>query len=401
MRIRGLARRTGAGVTAVLLLGLASACGGQAPADMATSSAPPTAPISISPSPTPKSLEERIAAARGAVVRVETARCEGRAVGTGFAIDDHRIVTAAHVIDGAVAVTVQGDGFVATAEVIGANRDRDVAVLWVDHSFETTLSLGQGRPGLGAEVTLLGFPDAETTLQASRGIVSGTDGEVRYDDGVELSGLIATDASINGGNSGGPALAADDTVMGLVTGKQVWLVGDVPAEGRGFLIPSDQLMSMTRQWTTRAHLLPAACDGSQTGSVIPFPVTVETADPVVIDLTRTLALFGQAISSGDYRSAWQFYSPAAQVNLGDLSSWQAGLQTSTWASLDVTSGGAGNDSAGVDARIRTYQDSAFGPQGQSCTDWHLGYSLSPAAGGGGWLIDKAVNLGDSPKPCDA
>ena len=155
----------------VLLLGLASACGGQAPADMATSSAPPTAPISISPSPTPKSLEERIAAARGAVVRVETARCEGRAVGTGFAIDDHRIVTAAHVIDGAVAVTVQGDGFVATAEVIGANRDRDVAVLWVDHSFETTLSLGQGRPGLGAEVTLLGFPDAETPLQASRGIV--------------------------------------------------------------------------------------------------------------------------------------------------------------------------------------------------------------------------------------
>ena len=89
------------------------------------------------------------------------------------------------------------------------------------------------------------------------------------------------------------------------------------------------------------------------------------------------------------------------MNLGDLSSWQAGLQTSTWASLDVTSGGAGNDSAGVDARIRTYQDSAFGPQGQSCTDWHLGYSLSPAAGGGGWLIDKAVNLGDSPKPCDA
>jgi len=69
---------------------------------------------------------------------------------------------------------------------------------------------------------------AEGSLSMTRGIVSG----YRIVDGLEY---LQTDAAINGGNSGGPLVADDGTVVGIVVGR----LSD--AEGIGLAVKADQV----------------------------------------------------------------------------------------------------------------------------------------------------------------
>ena len=154
-----------------------------------------------------------------------------------------RILTAAHVVLDAQTVSVQGDGFDAVAEVVGVDKATDSAVIWTAAALPHHLSLSDATPALGSPLALLGFPRAVSDLRVTQGIVSGVDAAVENytEPALSLEHLIATDAAINGGNSGGPALNTSGQVVGLVTGKSVWNVDDTPVEGTGYVVPSDQV----------------------------------------------------------------------------------------------------------------------------------------------------------------
>ncbi|MCC5639301.1 trypsin-like peptidase domain-containing protein [Nostoc sp. CHAB 5844] len=157
-----------------------------------------------------------------------------RGTGSGFIISgDGRILTNAHVVDGADTVTVVlKDGRSFQGKVLGKDELTDVAVVKIQASNLPTVTLGnseQLQPGEWAIAigNPLGLDNTVTT-----GIISATGRSSNQigaaDKRVEF---IQTDAAINPGNSGGPLLNARGEVIAMNTAI---IQG---AQGIGFAIP--------------------------------------------------------------------------------------------------------------------------------------------------------------------
>jgi S1-C subfamily serine protease len=161
------------------------------------------------------------------------------ATGSGFLIDDDgRVVTNAHVVDGAerVEVTLGEDGETYEAELLGADLSTDVAVLEIDADAEqlTPLTLGDSTAvEVGDPVVAIGNPFG-LDHTATAGIVSAIQREIRGPDGFTIRDAIQIDAPINPGNSGGPLLDASGHVIGINSQIQSPTGGNV---GIGFAVP--------------------------------------------------------------------------------------------------------------------------------------------------------------------
>jgi putative serine protease PepD len=171
----------------------------------------------------------------------------GEGAGTGVVIDDDgHILTNAHVVAGATAVTVTLDGTPRRATIVGADVAADVAVLHVsDTSGLVPADLGP-VPRVGDDVlavgNALGLPGDPTV---TRGIVSALDRSIATDSGT-LRGLIQTDAAISSGNSGGPLVDAAGRVIGINTAVAA-SGGGTQASNIGFAISVEQAMSVAER----------------------------------------------------------------------------------------------------------------------------------------------------------
>lgn len=167
-----------------------------------------------------------------------------RGTGSGFIISaDGRILTNAHVVDGADTVTVTlKDGRNFKGKVLGEDPVTDVAVVKIAAQGLPTASLGnseQLKPGEWA-ITIgnpLGLDNTVTT-----GIISAT-GRSSSAVGVpdKRVSFIQTDAAINPGNSGGPLLNQRGEVVGMNTAI---IQG---AQGLGFAIPINKAQNIAEQ----------------------------------------------------------------------------------------------------------------------------------------------------------
>lgn len=142
-------------------------------------------------------------------------------VGTGVVINaDGAILTAHHVVDGALAIRVSfADGTEATARIISAEPENDIAVLMADRSPEVIVPAVMGSTGslrVGDEAFAVGHP-LGLAGSMSAGVISGLDRSIPVPGGRTLEGLIQFDAAVNPGNSGGPLLNRNGQVIGIVT----------------------------------------------------------------------------------------------------------------------------------------------------------------------------------------
>jgi S1-C subfamily serine protease len=144
-----------------------------------------------------------------------------RGVGTGVVIiDNGTILTNLHVVVGAKRLRVTFfDGHESEATMVGAQPENDLAVLRAksipdDLQAATMRSTGDLLPG--DEVVAVGFPFG-IGPSASGGIVSGLKRSFRAPEGERLTNLIQFDAAANPGNSGGPLVTMDGSVVGIVT----------------------------------------------------------------------------------------------------------------------------------------------------------------------------------------
>lgn len=164
-----------------------------------TSSASPSAPLTRT---------DIVAAGKAATVLIVQANSQG----SGVYLGNDRVLTALHVVPSSAIVNVSlNDRLVGRAQVIATDENDDLAMLLVPG-----LSAAGARPVSwgasdklreGDELVVLGYP-AGLPFSVKVGVVSG----LREDHGTKL---IQTDASLNPGMSGGPALDPSGALVGI------------------------------------------------------------------------------------------------------------------------------------------------------------------------------------------
>lgn len=142
--------------------------------------------------------------------------------GTGFVYDDSHVVTNAHVVGQASTAQLRfSQGEWSRGSVVGRDPHSDLGVIEVDSfpSSATPLSFMDDEPVVGQKVMVIGNP-FNLDGSATSGIVSGTDRLLPALTGFQIPDAIQTDAAVNPGNSGGPLMSLDSTVVGVVNSKR-------------------------------------------------------------------------------------------------------------------------------------------------------------------------------------
>jgi len=156
--------------------------------------------------------------------------------GSGFILDSQgQILTNHHVIAGArqVEVTLWNKKKY-RADVIGADRQKDLAVLQISAGNLTSATLGDSKAlEVGQKVYAIGNPFGLSGTM-TRGIISSIR-SVRGPEGNAIDQAIQTDAAINPGNSGGPLLNSRGEVIGI--NSMILTGGAEQSAGVGFAIP--------------------------------------------------------------------------------------------------------------------------------------------------------------------
>lgn len=174
--------------------------------------------------------------------------------GSGLLISRQGLVlTNRHVVEDAlfVAVKIEGRGQAYPAELARVSRSADLAFLLLNFPEAGSYHVGIDKTvqelNRGEELVVLGYPkDAAATEAAlTRGVVSRY---VTQDDG---SRLLQTSASINEGNSGGPAFASDGRFAGVVVAKYR------ESEGMGLVIPADVIAAEIQDLVSTADVTQA------------------------------------------------------------------------------------------------------------------------------------------------
>lgn len=172
-----------------------------------------------------------IASSAGAVVTIFA----GDGMGSGFLIaGDGLLLTNHHVVGSARYVKVRWpDGAEDVGEVLRSDPGRDVALVRTSAPRSPPLVLRTLAPRLGEAVFVVGTPlDQRFQGSVTKGVVSAT----RIYEG---RAYIQSDAVVNGGNSGGPLLDEEGSVVGItVSGMEI---GGAPV-GINLFIPIDDAL---------------------------------------------------------------------------------------------------------------------------------------------------------------
>lgn len=145
------------------------------------------------------------------VVSVET---DSGSFGSGFFVTSGCLaVTNSHVVHGAESIALHTSGRrLVSAKILAEDQNRDLALLATNTHSCSPLHFAALTPKPGVEVFAVGSPlGLESTV--TRGIVSA----LRETKGGRH--FIQLDAALNPGNSGGPVVARDGTVVGVSTMK--------------------------------------------------------------------------------------------------------------------------------------------------------------------------------------
>jgi len=188
-----------------------------------------------------------------------------RSIGSGVIVDpDGYIVTNAHVVAGAQRVQViiptlapdqsplrslvSARGQIVEAQIIGTDRELDLALLKVDRIGLPSLSLGNySKLRQGELVFSFGSPQGLSNSVTS-GVVSSTARQLDSDSSMFY---LQTDAPINPGNSGGPLVNVDGEIVGINT----FILSDSGGnQGLGFAIPSSVVKVAYEQLRKYGHL---------------------------------------------------------------------------------------------------------------------------------------------------
>ncbi len=170
--------------------------------------------------------------------------------GSGFIIsDDGKVLTNAHVVDGADTVTVRlSDNMEYQARVLGKDKQSDVALLKIDAKNLPVVKLGNSdQLSVGEWVLAIGSPFG-LDYSATQGIVSALSRRLPNETYVPF---IQTDVAVNPGNSGGPLFNTRGEVVGI--NSQIYSNTGSYA-GLSFAIPINTVRNVVAQLEGQGHV---------------------------------------------------------------------------------------------------------------------------------------------------
>ena len=206
------------------------------------------------------SLAELYERVSPSVVEIEMERSVGplgvqTGAGTGWVYDDRHVVTNQHVVDDAQEVTVRfADGEEVGGRIVGSDPTTDVALVELDEATAAP-PLERGSAAslrVGEPVIAIGSPFG---LQGSltSGVVSGLGRTIQSPSpqGFAIDDVIQTDAALNPGNSGGPLLTLDGSVVGM----NAQIASQTGSNsGVGYAIPVETVDSVVEELQTSGEV---------------------------------------------------------------------------------------------------------------------------------------------------
>ena len=202
------------------------------------------------------SLQEIYEKNIASVVSISCVVPGGSSTGTGVILsEDGHIVTNSHVVENALAVTIDlTDGRSFPASLVGTDDVSDLAVLYIEAEDLTAATFGDsGALQVGDSVAAIGDPLGKQLRGTfTDGIVSAINRDVTV--GGRTMTLIQTNAALNSGNSGGPLINCYGQVIGINTLKIGNFVDSAGVEGIGFAIPSTTVKIIVDQLIDQGYV---------------------------------------------------------------------------------------------------------------------------------------------------
>jgi S1-C subfamily serine protease len=203
------------------------------------------------PKPDPAVLRSAgLAADRNSVVKVEgiAPSCSRQIEGSGFVVGPQHVVTNAHVVAGVrpdpEVFTRTGSRF--PAKVVLFDPSRDIAVLYVPGLVLPALHVVTSAP-FGGQAVVAGYPldSAFTAVPARVGRSELATGPDIYDSTQVTRSIYPIRALVRPGNSGGPLIAPDGQIYGMVFAAAVSL------KDTGYALTGSEIQSDLRSGLRR------------------------------------------------------------------------------------------------------------------------------------------------------
>lgn len=164
------------------------------------------------------SLQQAVSLAQDSVVKLESRGCGGLVDGSGFVVGNGLVVTNAHVVAGIRNPTIKDQNGSHQAQVIAFDPSLDFALLRADDLSGAPLRLDTTTARRGTPAAVLGYPGGGG-LKASAAVILDqfiATGRNIYGRGISERSVYEIKANVIPGNSGGPLVAADGKVIGVI-----------------------------------------------------------------------------------------------------------------------------------------------------------------------------------------
>ncbi|UZN04963.1 S1C family serine protease [Cellulomonas sp. S1-8] len=203
------------------------------PAPVPSSVVPSAAPVPTAAAEGSQLSPDGFDAAQRMAVRIRNIGCGGLSTGSGFALDEHTLITNRHVVaDSAELQLSTYDGRDVAAEAASTAALADLAVVRTVDALPAAPLLADADPQVGDPVTVVGYPlGRQLTITDGRVYAAVTDPL-----NANLGEVLITDAAVEPGSSGSAALDAEGRVIGVVYAKNV--------DGMSYLVPVSTLRAM-------------------------------------------------------------------------------------------------------------------------------------------------------------
>lgn len=194
----------------------------------------PSTPVDLSPAAGGDALSpDGFDAVERMAVRIRNVGCKELSTGSGFAVDDHTLITNKHVVADSKDLEVSTyDGHDITVGTASTAGLADLAVVRTTDALPSFPELAKNDPEPGDPVTVVGYP-AGGELTVTEGEVMGA---TRDPLNANLGEVLLTDAPVEPGSSGSAALDAKGRVIGVVYAKT--------ADDNSLLVPLSTLQEM-------------------------------------------------------------------------------------------------------------------------------------------------------------